>query len=188
MSLKDLARAVLAKSCPSVPVPSRGTVGHQGRTPAHTISGTAGTVVQRGTIEPAGTVGTLGTLGTTGTTGTRLPVLETIPASPEPDAAEIAERAALAAGVVPEAYLQAWARFQLQRPRWALEGEWLEAVDSAGRFLDHWGQAATALGWRADEIFGRHGLAFALRGAKVRALEARRAEFHKGRKYERTGV
>ncbi len=188
MSLKDLARAALAKSCPSVPVPSRGTVGHQGRTDAHTISERDKPIASRNTASPAGTIGTLGTNGTVGTTGTgvtRQPVFETLPPSPEPDAYTLAEREALAADRCPPVFLTAWARLQLVRPRWALEGEWREAIDGAGRFLDQWGDDAVAIGWPADEIFDRHGLAFALMGANVRALGPHHADLDDGRRFMR---
>lgn len=181
MSLKDLARAALAKSCPSVPVPSLGTVGHQRRTDAHRISERDKRNASR--ID-ASQGGTLGTNGTVGTTGTAQPVFEALPAA-EPDADTLAEREALAAESCPPEYLAAWARFQLVRPRWALEGEWREAVDGAGRFLDQWGVDAVALRWRPDEIFGQEGVAFTLRGTCVRALGPKHADFTDGRRLKR---
>jgi hypothetical protein len=65
-----------------------------------------------------------------------------------------AEREALAADRCPGEYLAAWARFQLVRPRWALEGEWLEAIEGAGLFLDRWGADAAAYGWTCEQTSG----------------------------------
>lgn len=185
MGLKDLACALDAKSCPAGTTLSTVPVGQHRWTAADAVSGTTGTPVPPGTREPTGTSGTTGTVGTN---GTGLPVFETLPPSPEPDDYTLAEREALAAESCPPEYLEAWARFQLVRPRWALEGEWLEAADGAGRLLDQWGGEAASFGWRAEEIFGREGLAFALRGANVRALGDCHAEFDDGRKYQRGDV
>ena len=96
-----------------------------------------------------------------------------------------AEREALAADRCPGEYLAAWARFQLVRPRWALEGEWLEAIEGAGLFLDRWGADAAAYGWTPEQIFGRDGLAFARRGAGLRALGRRHVDLDDGRRFVR---
>jgi hypothetical protein len=60
--------------------------------------------------------------------------------SPKPDPAELEERKALAMDSVPERYLDAWARFQLQCPGGVTEQVWRQAIDDAGRFLAQWGK------------------------------------------------
>jgi hypothetical protein len=189
MGLKDLARALGSQPCPAGTALSVVPVGQQQpthqRTTSDNISRPAGKPVPPGTREATGTSGTTGTdgtNGTAGTSGTRPPVFGTLPPSPEPDAYTLAEREALAADRCPAEYLATWARFQLVRPRWALEGEWLEAIEGAGRFLDQWGAEAAAYGWTPEQIFGRDGLAFALRGATVRALGRRHADLDDGRR------
>ena len=188
MGLKDLARSLREKSCPAGTTLSGVPAGQHMRTPADAISGTAGTLVPCGTRETGGTTGTDGTDGTNGTTGTggtRQPIFETLPPSPEPDAYLLAEREALAADRCPPEYLEAWARFQLVRPRWALEGEWREAVGGVGRFLDQWGAEAMVEGWTAEDIFGRERLAFTLRGESVRVLGNSFVELSDGRRMEK---
>jgi hypothetical protein len=37
---------------------------------------------------------------------------------------------------VPEPYLDAWARFQCQKPLTVSDAHWRQAVDDAGMFLD----------------------------------------------------
>jgi hypothetical protein len=90
--------------------------------------------------------------------------------------AELEERQALAAGSVPEPYLDGWSRLQLQRPA-AIPGDhWRQAVDAAGRFLDEWGNLAEIFRWSPDDLFnvprdGRPGgLVWFLQGETVRAL------------------
>lgn len=184
MGLKDLARALAAKSCPAGTVLSVVPAGQGQQTSQRTTPDN----IARPARQPfrqvmRKTTGTTGTDGTNGTSGTRQPLFGTLPPSPEPDPYTLAEREALAADRVPGEYLAAWARFQLVRPRWALEGEWLEAVDGAGRFLDHWGDEAASLGWKAHDLFCRTGVAFALRGATVRVLGDTHAEFDDGRRF-----
>jgi hypothetical protein len=92
----------------------------------------------------------------------------------EPD--ELEERKGLAMGAVPELYLDAWARLQLQRPYAMPEDRWRQAIDEAGRFLDQWGSSAIAQSWTASDLFdvpgeGKPGgLVWSLQGEAVRAL------------------
>jgi hypothetical protein len=63
-------------------------------------------------------------------------ILEQEPAAvspPEPDDAGIEERIGMAAHSVPEPYLDAWARFQLQCPGGVTDQAWRQAIDGAGR-------------------------------------------------------
>jgi hypothetical protein len=41
---------------------------------------------------------------------------------------------AMAAGSVPERYLDAWARLQAQQPATVTETQWRQAIESAARF------------------------------------------------------
>jgi hypothetical protein len=69
------------------------------------------------------------------------------------DEAAIEERGGLAAGRVPAAYLDAWARLQCQRPLSVAEDECRQAIEDAGRFLDAWGADAATMRWTAAELF-----------------------------------
>ena len=94
---------------------------------------------------------------------------------PDPDEAEIEERKGMAADSVPEAYLDAWARLQCQRPR-VPDDEWQLAINDAGGFLDAWGSIAAEFGWTSGELFdvprgdGTSGLIWFLKGEPVRSL------------------
>jgi hypothetical protein len=69
-------------------------------------------------------------------------------ASPhEPEEAEIKELKGMTMYSVPERYLDAWARFQLQCPGTVTEQAWRQAIDDAGRFLAQWGKLADSFGW-----------------------------------------
>jgi hypothetical protein len=83
-----------------------------------------------------------------------------------------AERAAIAVvdGRVPTAYADAWAAFQIRKPRHASDGDWYRAVDDAGRFLDAWAELALSFGWRPLDIFGPFGVAWFCAGERIQAL------------------
>ena len=95
--------------------------------------------------------------------------------APDPDESEIEERKGMAADSVPEAYLDAWARLQCQRPR-APDDEWQLAINDAGGFLDAWGCMVAEFGWTSGELFdvprgdGTSGLIWFLKGEPVRSL------------------
>ena len=88
---------------------------------------------------------------------------------------------------MPAVYLDAWALLQAQRPLCVTEEAWCLAIGDAGVFLDAWGARASALQWRAGELFDvprdvrLGGLAWQLRGARVEALEADHATLADGR-------
>jgi hypothetical protein len=90
--------------------------------------------------------------------------------------AELEELKAQAARSMPERYLDGWARLQGQRPATIPELQWRRAVDAASHFLDEWGSLAETFGWSPGDLFdvprvgGRGGLAWFLRGERVRAL------------------
>jgi hypothetical protein len=94
---------------------------------------------------------------------------------PKPDLAGLEERKGMASDSVPERYLDAWARFQLQCPAGVTEQAWRQAIDDAGRFLDQWGKLADSFGWSPGDLFdvprdGAMGLAWWLKGRTVSAL------------------
>jgi hypothetical protein len=98
------------------------------------------------------------------------------PAAGPPDEAEIAieERAGTSASV-PERYVNAWARFQLQCPGGVTEERWRQAIGDASRFLDQWGKLADSFGWLPGDLFdgpgdGVTGLCWWLKGRTVSAL------------------
>jgi|GEM_PF-5615113 len=80
---------------------------------------------------------------------------------PEPDRAEIEERKGMAMGGVPEPYLDAWARLQVQKPVSVTNEDWRQAIDDAGKFLGQWGALADTFGWSPGDLFDaarwRHG-------------------------------
>jgi hypothetical protein len=91
------------------------------------------------------------------------------------DPAALDERKAMAMGCVPERYLDAWARFQLQRPLGVTESRWRQAIDDADCFLESWGSLADTFGWPPGDLFdvplaGRMGLVWWLEGRNVTAL------------------
>jgi hypothetical protein len=94
---------------------------------------------------------------------------------PEPDPVEIEERKGMASDSVPERYLDAWARFQLQCPGGVTEQTWRQAIDDAGRFLAQWGKLADSFGWSPGDLFdvprdGAMGLVWWLKDRAVTAL------------------
>jgi len=54
---------------------------------------------------------------------------------------------------VPEPYLDAWARLQVQKPVHVTVEQWRQAIDDAGRFLDQWGSLAVQFGWTPGDLF-----------------------------------
>lgn len=78
---------------------------------------------------------------------------------------------------LPRHYADAFADMQNHRPEVVTEERWRQAIDDAGRFLDQWGEKATAFGWPASDLFdhaehGAHGLLWELDGRPVLALTA----------------
>jgi hypothetical protein len=100
-------------------------------------------------------------------------------------AAEIEERAGLAADRIPPVYLDVWARINHQKPSSVSEAEWRLALDDGGQFLDAWG-ADAATRWMAGELFdvprdGRPGgLVWQLKGERVGTLGEDRARLTHG--------
>jgi len=109
----------------------------------------------------------------------------------EPDPVALEERKATAMGAVPERYLDAWARLQLQCPAGIDEVLWQRAVDDAGLFLDQWGRTAARYGWTPGELFNvpaagkQGGLIWFLGGERLRLLTERRVFTLLGRVFER---
>ncbi|HEY8007435.1 MAG TPA: hypothetical protein VIE66_11710 [Methylocella sp.] len=95
---------------------------------------------------------------------------------PEPDEAELGERKGVAAGSVPEPYLDAWVRLQCQKPMRVPDAEVRRALNDTGRFLDQWGTLAVEFQWTPADLFdvprdGRPGgLVWFLQDETVRAL------------------
>lgn len=86
------------------------------------------------------------------------------------------ERATLCAGVIPAAYLDAWARLNHQRPLRVSDDDWRRALDDGGRFLDAWGWVSESdWAWTVGELFdiprvgNPGGLIWQLQGALVEA-------------------
>jgi hypothetical protein len=110
---------------------------------------------------------------------------------PEPDPAEFEERKAMASDSVPERYVDAWARFQLQCPGGVTEQAWRQAIDDAGRFLAQWGALADSFGWLPGDLFDvprdgiQGGLAWFLEGEAVRSLGPEHAVMQSGRVFDR---
>ena len=104
------------------------------------------------------------------------PVTAPVTIVPELDEAELEERKGMAMGAVPEIYLDAWARLQVQKPVRVSDDEWGQAINDAGRFLDAWGELAAELQWTPDDLFavprdGRPGgLVWRLQGDSVEAF------------------
>jgi hypothetical protein len=94
----------------------------------------------------------------------------------EPDPVELEERKGMAMDRVPEAYLDAWAQLQVQKPVAVPDAEWRQAIDDAGRFLDQWGTRAVEFQWTASDLFdvprsnGTAGLLWFIKGREVRSL------------------
>lgn len=100
---------------------------------------------------------------------------------------EVLERQAFAEidGHIPQVFSLAFAAFQTGYPAGRTVDEWRIAIDDAGRFLDHFGHEAAALGWRAGDIFDVAGLAWALRGASVSNFTSSMATLSDGRSFLR---
>jgi hypothetical protein len=90
--------------------------------------------------------------------------------------AELQERIGMAAGSVPERYLDAWARLQVRQPATVTETQWRQAIESAARFFGQWGKLAADFGWMPGDIFdiptsdGCSGLIWWTAGRTVTAL------------------
>jgi hypothetical protein len=123
--------------------------------------------------------------------GEKEPVTEAVTTSSEPGEVEIEERKAMAMGSVPEPFLDAWARLQLQWPYAMPEAHWQQAIDDAGRFLDQWGSVAFTLDWTPGDLFdvpanGKPGgLVWSLQGETVRGLGPEQAVTQSGRVFDR---
>ncbi len=119
-------------------------------------------------------------------------VVEPVAAVVAPHEAEIEERKGLAMGNVPESYLDAWARLQVQRPFRVDEARWRQTIDDGGRFLDRWGNLASEFGWMPGNLFDvpgdgkTGGLVWWLEGAAVRSLGLEHAIAAGGRVFDRT--
>jgi hypothetical protein len=104
---------------------------------------------------------------------------------------EVEERAGIAMGSVPELYLDAWARLQVQRPATVPDDEWWRAVNDAGLFLDRWGAHAVQFVWSPANQFNvprdgsQGGLVWFLRGEPVRAFGPEHAITESGRVFDR---
>lgn len=84
------------------------------------------------------------------------------------------ERQAIAEveGGIPALHARAFAELQVGSRDDAEDERRLQAVDDVGCFLDTHADAAIALGWSADALFGSGGLILSLRGATDVALTA----------------
>jgi hypothetical protein len=153
--------------------------------------GTVPSAVPVGQAIPSGTNGPLGTNGPPGTLGTLLDA--SLDGDPL-DSAVIEERAALAALSVQPCYLEGWARLQCQRPSYAIEEAWRQAIEDAGRFLDAWGADSETMQWTASELFdvpneGRPGgLIWQIKGERVDALGEHCARLADGRTILRSEI
>jgi hypothetical protein len=82
----------------------------------------------------------------------------------------------MAAGSLPEPYLDAFARLQCQKLITVLDDEQRQAINDAGRFLDAWRALAAEFQWSPGDLFdvprdGKPGgLVWFLKGEAVRAL------------------
>jgi hypothetical protein len=105
----------------------------------------------------------------------------------QPDDIAEAERAAVAIelGCVPPAYADAWAAFQTRESNHSSEGDWRQAVNDAGHFLDDWALLALDFGWQPLDIFGPDGIAWFCAGERVRALGPDNAITGSGRIFTR---
>lgn len=91
--------------------------------------------------------------------------------SPDPERAAILE----VDGGVPAVFAEAFASLMATCPDGVPEGQWWQAIDDAGRFLNAWGDRAADLGWTGPDLFervarGAHGLVWELGGRNVIAL------------------
>mgnify|MGYP001766319579 CR=1 FL=1 len=122
---------------------------------------------------PTATVATIATLR-----GESAPNVATVASAPgnsstlpDPERAAILE----VDGGVPAVFAEAFASLMATCPDGVPEGQWWQAIDDAGRFLDAWGDRAADLGWTGPDLFervarGAHGLVWELGGRNVIAL------------------
>jgi hypothetical protein len=107
------------------------------------------------------------------------------------DDVEIDERAGLASDSVPAPYLDAWSRLQCQKPMRVSDGEWRQALDDAGRFLEQWRNLAAEFEWSPGDLFDAPhdgklaGLAWWLRGETVRSFGPEHAVTEAGSVFDR---
>ena len=103
------------------------------------------------------------------------------------------ERKAMAAGVCPEQFIDAFGRLQCQRPLSISEAAWRQAVDDAGQLLDQWGALAAELQWKPGELFDLPdrdkpgGLIWWIRGERIEALGPCYARTESGRAFNLVG-
>lgn len=107
------------------------------------------------------------------------------------DRIDLEERVSIivADGGISEPWAEGFAKLQaLDAPEGIAEDGWRRLIDGVGRFLDLWGQQASALGWTEWEVLSvnseadlsdlwRHGLAIISTGAKLVALSTNVATF-----------
>ncbi len=97
------------------------------------------------------------------------------------DEAAIEERAGMASGSVPPAFLDTWSRLNCQKPEGVSEAEWRLALDDGGLFLDAWGNEAADIGWTPGELFDLPaGLVWRLAGQRVLGVGSYRILFEGG--------
>jgi hypothetical protein len=98
----------------------------------------------------------------------------------------------MAMATVPELYLDAWARLQCQKPTRVSDGDWWQAIDDGGLFLNRWASLAAEFQWTTADLFnvprdGRAGgLVWFLAGQAVRALGPEHAVTTSGRVFDRS--
>jgi hypothetical protein len=88
-------------------------------------------------------------------------------------------------GEVPAIYARAFAEMQVRPLRTMSVDRWRETVNDAGLFLDEWGPTAEKAGWTAEDLFGAHGIVWALNGKPLAALDHNRAILPTGRRVDR---
>lgn len=103
-------------------------------------------------------------------------------------AAEIQERAGMAAEGIPSAYLDAWANFQCAPSRLTSADAWQQAIEDAGLLLDHWGERLAEYDWPSASIFGLGGLAWHIQGEVVSAVGPEHAIIAGDRIFDRREV
>ncbi len=107
--------------------------------------------------------------------------------APEPDAAYLDEREAIALeGGVSPAFARAFAYLQVMTGDAVDPAGRDRAADDAGLFLDAWGAQAERHGWSADDLFSPAGLAWSLEGSHVTHLTRAAAILADGRTFTRS--
>lgn len=86
------------------------------------------------------------------------------------DEATFDERAGMAAGLVPDRYLEAWAAFQCHPPKIVSADIWRNAVADGGLLLDQWGGILASFNWPAVAIFGPEGFVWEIDGESVSSI------------------